>query len=166
MAKKICAAADPALILDGQSSPKLRSAKDSDITEAQVETFFDTLSETCNVTRSAEAAGFAVSTAYRKRKSDAAFRRAWAEAVREGYAKLELVLLERAIDGTPKAVSGRGGGDDRLVREYSTALAVALLKRHSETAELAGYEPPEDELAEIRERILQRLDKLRERAAE
>ena len=49
------------------------------------------------------------------------------------------------------------------MREYSTALAVALLKRHAETADAASYEPAEAELAEIRERILERLDRIRER---
>ena len=166
MARRASCPSGPKLVLAGRTSPRLRSHRESDITDTQVETFFDTLAETCNVARSAEAAGFSASTAYRRRRTDAAFRRAWAEAVREGYAKLELVLLERAIDGTPKSVPAGRGGDERIVREYSTALAVALLKRHADTAELASYEPPEDELAAIRERILERLDKLRERNAE
>lgn len=165
MAEKQTASPRPGAVLNGQSSPKLRSARDSGISERQVANFFETLAETCNVTRSAEAAGFAVSTAYRRRKTDAAFRRAWTEAVREGYAKLELVLLERAIDGTPKTIPGPGGSE-RVVREYSTALAIALLKRHADLADVASYDPPEDELAEIRERILGRLDKLREREGE
>jgi hypothetical protein len=84
-----------ALVLDGGSKPKARKPRRADISEAQKDRFFVTLAETCNVTRAAKAAGFCTDWAYRRRKRDAAFRNAWLAAVREGYAKLELVLLER-----------------------------------------------------------------------
>ena len=154
-------AAVPALILDGGASPKARQARSADITPDQVERFLSTLAQTCNVTRSARAAGFCTDWAYRRRKKDAGFRNAWAEAVREGYAKLELVLLERAIKGTPKILFRRDGSE-RIVREYSTALAVTLLRRHGEMADSASYEHEPAELEEMRERILERLDRLRE----
>lgn len=162
MAKRISPAPDPKLVIDGGSSPKQRRPSPQSISADQIETFFATLVETCNVVRSAKAAGFSANWAYRKRKSDAGFRNGWAEAVREGYARLELVLLERAIKGTPKLVR-TARGTDRVMRDYSTALAVALLKRHAETADSASYQPAEAELAEIRERILERLEKLRAR---
>lgn len=162
MAKRVSAEPDPRLIIDGRSSPKRRRASPQTISDEQIETFFVTLTETCNVLRSAKAAGFARDWAYRKRKRDAAFRRGWAEAVREGYARLELVLLERAIKGTPKLVK-TARGSDRVMRDYSTALAVALLKRHAETADSASYDAGQEELAEIRERILERLDRIRVR---
>ena len=162
MAKRISVTPDRALVLDGRSSPKRRRASPQTISDDQVETFFTTLTETCNVVRSAKAAGFAANWAYRRRKRDAGFRNAWAEAVREGYARLELVLLERAIKGTPKLVR-TAKGNDRVMRDYSTALAVALLRRHGETADSASHDPGQQELAEIRARILERLDKLRAR---
>ena len=109
-----------------------------------------------------EAAGFSSSWAYRLRRRDAAFRNGWAQAVREGYAKLELMLLERAMKGTPKPIFRRDGSE-RIVREYSTALAVALLRRHAETADSAGYEPGEDEMRELRDKILDKLERVRER---
>lgn len=150
------------MVLDGKSSPKRCKPRADSISDEQVAIFFATLAETCNVVRSAKAAGFTANWAYRKRKTDAGFRNAWAEAVREGYAKLELVLLERAIKGTPKPVFRRDGSE-RIVREYSNTLAVALLKRHAETADSASYEPAREELEEIRERILERLERLRTR---
>lgn len=162
MAKRVSTTPNALLVLDGKSSPKRRRASPQTISDEQIETFFATLAETCNVVRSAKAAGFAANWAYRKRKRDAGFRNAWAEAVREGYAKLELVLLERAIKGTPKPVF-RKDGSERIVREYSNSLAIALLKRHAETADSASYEPAQEELAEVRARILERLDRLRER---
>lgn len=165
MAGKGPATPGTALVVIGGAQPKAREGRKDDISEEQKDRFFAALAETCNVTRSARAAGFSTDWAYRRRKKDAAFRNAWQAAVREGYAKLELVLLERAIKGTPKILFRRDGSE-RVVREYSTALAVNLLRRHAEAADSAAYEPAEGELSEIRERILERLDRLREQASE
>lgn len=115
-------------IVEGKTRLREHSARGGarpDIQPEQIETFFATLAETCNVVRSAKAAGFSANWAYRKRKFDAAFRNGWAVAVREGYSRLEPVLLERAIKGTPKLVR-TARGTDRVMRDYSTALAVAL----------------------------------------
>lgn len=149
-------------IIEGKSRLKQRRASSQTITPEQIDTFFITLSDTCNVVRSAKAAGFSTNWAYRKRKFDAAFRNGWAAAVRDGYAKLELVLLERAMKGTPKLVR-TARGTDRTMREYSAALAVALLRRHAAMADSAACEPGENELREVRERILEKLERLRER---
>jgi len=153
---------DELQIVEGKTRLKRRRASPQTITPEQIEIFFATLADTCNVVRSAKAAGFTANWAYRKRKVDAAFRNGWATAVREGYAKLELVLLERAMKGTPRLVR-TARGTDRVMREYSTALAVALLRRHAETADSAAYEAGEDELREVRERILEKLEGLRRR---
>jgi len=152
------------VLVEGKSRLKERRASPQTIRPEQIETFFATLADTCNVVRAAKAAGFTANWAYRRRKFDAAFRNGWASAVREGYAKLELVLLERAIKGTPKLVR-TAKGNDRVMREYSTALAVALLRRHAETAESADHDAGEDELREVRERILEKLQRLKEREA-
>lgn len=166
MARRVSIPAElDGVAIEGKSSPKLRKARKGDISAEQIETFFVTLTETCNVVRSAKVAGFTTNWAYRKRKTDAAFRNGWAVAVREGYAKLELVLLERAMEGTPKLVR-TAKRTDRVMREYSTALAVALLRRHADTADAAAYEPGDEELREIRERILEKLEGLRRREAE
>ena len=142
---------------------RLRKPGPGDISDEQVETFYATLAETCNVARSARAAGFSANWAYRKRRRDAGFRAGWARAVREGYAKLELVLMERAIKGTPKLVRA-SGGKDKTLREYSPTLAIALLRRHAEVATNADRrQPDEDELAEVRDRILEKLERMRER---
>lgn len=167
MAKRVSIALgdEPGAVLDGRSSPKIRAAGTQGITPQQIETFLATLADTCNVARSAKAAGFSANWAYRKRKTDAAFRNGWATAVREGYARLELVLLERVMKGTPKLVR-TARGTDRVMREYSTALAVALLRRHSDLAESASEEPDMDELAEVRERIFDKLQQLKARKDE
>ena len=149
-------------IVAGGVQPKLRRASGQIVTQEQIDTFLMTLADSCNVMRSAKAAGFSTKWAYSKRKTDAAFRNGWAQAVREGYAKLELVLLERAMVGTPKLVRTSEGGD-RIMREYSTSLAVALLKRHADMADAAQYQPSDEELAEVRDRILEKLEGLKQR---
>ena len=149
-------------VVEGQTRLKKRAGRRDDITAEQIEIFFATLAETCNVVRSAKAAGFSTNWAYRRRKFDGAFRNGWMAAVRDGYANLEVMLLERAMKGTPKLVRTARGGD-RLMREYSTPLAAALLRRHAEMADSANYEPAGDELREVRERILDKLERLRER---
>jgi len=150
------------VIVEGKSRLKKRRASPQTITPEQIEIFFAALTDTCNVRRSARAAGFTANWAYRRRKFDASFRNGWAAAVREGYAKLELILLERVMKGTPRLVRA-SGGNDRVIREYSTALSIALLRRHAETADTAQYEPSEAEFAEVRERILEKLEGLKRR---
>ena len=152
------------LALDGRSSPKLRARRQQDISEEQIETFFATLADTCNVVRSAKAAGFTANWAYRKRKADAGFRAGWARAVAEGYAKLELVLLDRAMNGTVKRVPS--GGGEKRIREYPNQLAMALLKRHGETAASIDDILSEEEADEVRARILAKLARRRERGEE
>jgi len=110
------AGGEEALVLDGGARMRRRERGPGDISDEQVETFLATLAETCNLVRSARAAGFSANWAYRKRRRDAGFRAGWAMAVREGYAKLELVLLERAIKGTPKPIVRRDGSE-RIIRE-------------------------------------------------
>ena len=67
-----------AVVLDGGARMRLRDAHRGDISAEQVELFFATLAETCNVVRAARAAGFSSNWAYRKRRRDAGFRNGWA----------------------------------------------------------------------------------------
>ena len=158
------AATDLALI-DGGSRNQKRRRRGQDVTPEQIEIFLETLADSCNISRSARAANFSQSWAYRLRKRDASFRASWAEAVREGYAKLELVLLERAMKGIPRPIMRRDGSE-RIIREYSTQLAVALLRRHGEMAAEASYQHDADDMREVRERIIEKLERLRQRDAD
>jgi hypothetical protein len=148
------------LVLVGRNKAQRREASPQMISDEQIETFFSELADTCNVVRSAKAAGFTANWAYRKRKMDAGFRAGWARAIAEGYAKLELVLLDRAMNGTVKRVPS--GGSEKRIREYPNQLAMALLKRHSDMASSIDNMLSEDEAEEIRERILAKLMRKRE----
>jgi hypothetical protein len=81
------------------------------------------------------------------------------------YQQLELVLLERAFNGTEKLVTTRAG-TAATMREYSNQLGLALLKMHRETAVEAEFELPPDEMEELRERLVRKLQRLKERDAD
>lgn len=149
------------LVFEGRGRLRMRKAAPGTISDEQVQAFFAALADTCNVVRSADIAGFSANWAYRKRKTDAGFRAGWLRAVAEGYAKLELVLLDRAMNGMVKRVPS--GSGEKRIREYPNQLAMALLKRHSETAASIDNMLSEEEADEVRERILAKLVKRRER---
>jgi hypothetical protein len=109
------------LVLAGGMKPQLREPSERNWTKAKEREFLSALAETCNVTRAAGQAQISLAHAYRKRKSDAAFRAGWLEAIGMAYQRLELVLLDRAFNGTEKVVTRRDGSEERML-EYSNQL--------------------------------------------
>ena len=106
-----------------------------------------------------------MTVAYRRRRMDAAFRAEWAEMIAIGYQRLEAVLLERAFNGTEKVVTKRDGSEERM-REYPNQLGLMLLKMHRETAMEADCEMPAEDIDEIRERLVKKLQRLKRRNEE
>ena len=151
-----------ALVLTGGATRKLKKVSARDWTKAKEELFLTTLAETCNVTRAAHAAGVSISGAYRRSKGNAAFRAAWGEALSVAYRRLELVLLERAFNGTEKVFTRKDGSEER-VREYSTAAGLALLKMHRDAVTEAETEFTDEEVARMRERLAHKLRLLKAR---
>ncbi len=150
------------LVVIGGKRPQLQKAKRDAWTKAKQREFLSVLAETCNVSRACEQSGISVTHAYRKRNSDAAFRAAWREAIGVAYQRLELVLLDRAFNGTEKLVTRRDGSEERML-EYSNQLGFTLLKMHRDTAVEANTELPPEDVNEIRERLVKKLDRLRQR---
>jgi hypothetical protein len=150
------------LALVGGVRPKKRRLSAREWSRAKEDAFLSALEATCNVTVSAAEAGVSASAAYRRRKSHAAFRAGWVQAIGSAYQRLELALIERALIGTEKVVSRRDGSVER-VREYPNAIALTLLRMHRDTAEEAQAEQEPDDMEEVRERLLQKLERLRER---
>lgn len=150
------------LTVVGRSRPQVRKPRKSEWTKAKEKLFLTTLSATCNVTAAAEAAGMSASGAYLRRKKVAAFRASWIEAIATAYRDLELVLLERALNGTERIVTRPNGSVERM-REYPNQIALQLLRMHRDTAVEAEYEPPESEVEELRQRLFDKLERLRKR---
>ena len=93
--------------------------------------------------------------------SPGAIRAGWTEAIGVGYSRLELILLDRALNGTEKIITRANGSTERMV-EYSNQVALTLLKMHRETAIEADEEHHSDDIAELRDKISKKLDRLRE----
>ena len=142
--------------------PQLRRATAGSWTKAKEEVFLAVLAETCNVSCACAVAGVGVTSVYRRKKENAAFRAAWLTAVSIAYQQLELAMLERAFNGTDKVVAVRAG-EPVVMRQYSSQLGIALLKMHRETAMEAEMEVPPNEIEEVRERLIRKLQRMKAR---
>jgi len=139
-------------------------ARPRDWTKEKEADFLSVLADTCNVTLASKEAGVSISGAYRRRRENAAFRAGWLEALSLAYQRLELVLLDRAFNGTEKVVRRRDGSEERML-EYSNQLGLTLLKMHRDTADAASKEYAPEQVEELRERLLHKLRRLKARAA-
>jgi hypothetical protein len=140
-----------------------RIGRPSDWTKAKADRFVEVLADSCNVSLAARAVRRSVGDVYRQRNKDAAFRAAWDQALAIGYARLELMMLERALHGVEKVVTLKSG-ESKIMREYNDRVALSLLRLHRESVgaihEASAESGDHDEACE---RILERLQRLRER---
>ena len=150
------------LVLVAGSRPQKRKAAPRNWTRDKERQFLSVLADTCNVTRAAQDAGVSIGGAYRRRKENAAFRAGWLEAISVAYSRLELVLLDRAFNGTEKVVKRRDGSEERML-EYSNQLGLTLLKMHRDTAVEASIEMAPDQIEELRERLFNKFKRLKQR---
>jgi hypothetical protein len=150
------------LVLAGGRKPHMRKASRRNWTRAKEREFLSVLAETCNVLEAARQARVCASYAYKKRAADARFRAGWIAAIGAAYQRLELVLLDRAFNGTEKVVKRRDGSEERML-EYSNQLGLALLKMHGDTAVEAETEFTAESADEIRERLIKKLRRLKAR---
>jgi hypothetical protein len=150
------------LVMVAGKQPQLRKASKRSWSKAKARVFLSVLAETCNVSEACRRSGVPMTVAYRRRKMDAAFRAGWLEAIAAAYQRLELVLLDRAFNGTEKVVRRRDGSEERM-REYPNHIALQLLKMHRETAIEADSEMPPEDVDEIRERLVRKLQRLKKR---
>lgn len=154
-----------ALALDGGKRPRWRKQKAPAWTAAKEDIFFDRLGQSCNVLLSAKAAGVRPQAAYHRRSEDAKFRAKWDAALSDGYAQLELVMLERALLGVEKVVTARNG-DTRIMRAYNDRLGLTLLKMHRDAVAEYDAGVDQEDYQEACERIIARLERLREGEAD
>ena len=147
--------------LVGGRKPQMRKKKGG-WTAAKRKAFIDELAATCNVAASLRKVRMSDTSVYRLRKQSAQFRAEWAEALREGYAKLEMMLLERAMNGTVKTVTRADGAVDKT-HEYPNHIALQLLRLHKDSAAAAEAEHDPEEMEEVRQRIARKLEAVRKR---
>lgn len=142
--------------------PQLRKAPGGgrSFTLARQDIFFAELAATCNVLAACRKARISPDCVYRHRRKCAAFRARWAEAVREAYARLELMMIERAMNGTVRTRT-RADGSVETMHEYPNHIAMQLLRMHRDTAVEAEEVHDSDLIEEVRERLVNRLGRLR-----
>ena len=150
------------LVIVPGKTPQLRKRSANSWSKAKGDEFLRVLGETCNVSEACRQSGLPMTVAYRRRKVDARFRAAWNERIAIGYQRLEAVLLDRAFNGTERIITKRDGGEER-VREYPNQIALHLLKMHRETAIEDDSDMPAADVAEIRERLVRKLQRLKKR---
>jgi hypothetical protein len=163
--QEIGVARKPELTLVAAKKPQRKKRAKRDWSKAKAAKFLSALSDTCNVSEACRRSRVPMTVAYRRRKMDAAFRAEWAEMIAIGYQRLEAVLLERAFNGTEKVVTKRDGSEERM-REYPNQLGLQLLKMHRETAIEADSQHTLEEVDEIRERLVRKLQRLKKRNEE
>lgn len=129
-------------------------------TLAKQDIFFAELAATCNVAAACRKARIGTKCVYEHRRKSAAFRARWAEAVREAYARLELMMVERSLNGTVRTRT-RADGSVETMHEYPDHIAMHLLRMHRDTAAEAEEVHDSDRIEEVRERLVGRLARLR-----
>jgi hypothetical protein len=121
--------AEPVIQSGHREGPMKRLPKNSDVPEVKKQAFLDALADSCNVKAAAAASGFTPSTAYKLRQRDPAFAAAWQEALEIGYARLEMALLERAIQ-TIETLGDDAPDAPPPVGAMTVAQAMDLMNKH------------------------------------
>lgn len=142
----------------GKDGPQLIASSGKRWTDEAEARFLDRLASSCNVTLSAEAAGFSKECIYRRRRQDPAFAERWQAALDQGYARIEMALVRRAAD----ALDGVAPDPGTPFPEMTVQDAIVLLKLHGSAVKGEGRAPgwrarPRS-LDEMRDSILAKLE--------
>ncbi|MGB3806704.1 MAG: hypothetical protein WA936_05860 [Erythrobacter sp.] len=160
-------------------APQLKEGEQPGVTRHWRGLFLDYLAESSNVTKSAERAGVNPSRAYKLRREDPEFARAWLFALWEGYSHLEMEVLRRlrdgdqkagivdALDGSKKEGNEKAGAETAGTQKagaadkYDFASAIRLLNAHRENAVRAEAQQRNVSAAEVRASIDRKVEAIR-----
>ena len=115
--------------------------------------FLDVLAESSNVSESARRAGINPSRAYKVRREEPDFARAWLAALYEGYIHLELEVVRRLREGDMQTENKD---------KYDFANAIRLLSAHRDTAAQAQAQQRNVSAAEVRASIDRKVEAIRQ----
>ena len=124
--------------------------------------FLGALAATCNVKAACAEVGMHAPSAYAHRTRWRAFAEAWDAAIEEGYARIEIALLERGCN----LFADPGSGDtaeDHPITAMTAAEAIHLLHMHKHQVHGAGKAPGKSwrvppTMDQVRDSILRKLD--------
>lgn len=125
--------------------------------EEDEEIFLDCLAATCSVTLACEQADVAHTTVYRQRRLRADFALKWQVALEQGYAALEMQLVEAA----KRSLSGELARGPVVVEPMSAETALRVLTAHraavSRQGKIGGYPAPRPTLEQVQDGILAKI---------
>ena len=151
--------------------PRAREEKNGRWTASAEKRFFAVMADQANVRKAAEAAGFSTTAIYQRRLKNKVFAAAWDAAVETGKARLQMLLIkaaEKSFD--PELVDP---GEDPPKVSASEAIRILQTRagiegarerdRHHLTLEEEAAQMSPSDVEELRERLLQKLERLRQR---
>jgi hypothetical protein len=126
--------------------------------------FLEHLAATANVLASAAEAGFSTTAIYKRRMKEPGFAARWQQAKEQGYARLEMQLIETATS----SLAGDEIAGDKPIPRMTAAEAMNLLKLHR--AEMTGgkaqrydWRAKEPDIEEVKAEILRKARALQRR---
>ena len=142
----------------GKDGPQRIASSGKRWTDEAEARFLDQLAASCNVTLAAQAAGFSKEAIYQRRRRDAGFAARWQAALEQGYARIEILLVERAT----QALEGTPPDPDTPIPVMTVHDAIAVLQLHRAAVKgegpRPGWRPRPRSLDEVRDAILTRLE--------
>lgn len=145
-------------MLVGKDGPQLVRSSGRRWSDAAEARFLDHLAATCNVTASADAAGFTRVAIYKRRRRDSAFAERWQAALDQGYARIEALVLRRIEE----ALEGFVPDPDLPIPPLTMKDALAVLGHHRRSVDRGPrsrrqWARPRS-LDEVRDSILAKLE--------
>ena len=144
---------------DGKDGPQIVRSGGKRWTDAAEAKFLDLLAATNNVTLSAAETGFSKEAIYRRRRNDPGFASRWQAALDQGYARVEMLVVQVAAD----TLEGRAPDPDCPIPPMTVREAITVLQLHRAsvkgdgTTRRAGWQGRVRSLDEVRESILRKL---------
>lgn len=153
---------------EGSSGAQVKRAGHDRWSERKEKLFFTELAATANVKRAAAAAGVSPNAVYQRRMRDRHFKAKWAAVLETGRAAIEMKLVEAANRTFEPDELDVGDVQPKV----SVAEAIRIVQVHGSKAQQEELPDPfaeraasmtEDEVNEIRENIIRKLRRMRER---
>lgn len=126
---------------------------------ASEEAFLEELCASANVTAAAAAAGVSTTAAYARRRKWPAFAAAWAEAIAEGYARLELLMLHAATATlAPPAARPPGGAPPAMtIDQIANLLRLHRAGQRGGAPQHYAWRAQEPPIEDVRAEVLRKL---------